>query len=53
MQYGMEETGTYKRTIPTLKHYLANNNEGERQRGTSIMTEEVEKLLYGGIQKCG
>ncbi len=46
MQYGMEETGTYKRTIPTLKHYLANNNEGERQRGTSIMTEEELRNYY-------
>jgi len=46
MQYGMEENGKYKRTIPTLKHFLANNNEGERQRGTSIMTEEELRNYY-------
>ncbi len=46
MQYGMEESGDYKKTIPTLKHFLANNIEGERQRGTSIMTEDELRNYY-------
>ncbi len=44
---GMEGTDEkYKKTITTLKHYAANNNEGERQTGTSIMNERTMREYY-------
>ena len=45
---GMQGTDDkYLKTITTLKHYAANNNEGERQRGTSIMNERTMREYYG------
>ena len=44
---GMEGTDEkYKKTISTLKHYAANNCEGERQTGTSIMNERTMREYY-------
>ncbi len=44
---GMEGTDEkYKKTITTLKHYAANNCEGERQTGTSIMNERTMREYY-------
>lgn len=36
----------YLKTISTLKHFAANNVEGERQRGTSIMTDKTLREYY-------
>ncbi len=44
---GMQGTDEkYLKTITTLKHYAANNVEGERQRGTSIMNESTMREYY-------
>ena len=44
---GMQGTDEkYLKTITTLKHYAANNCEGERQRGTSIMNERTMREYY-------
>ncbi len=36
----------YLKVISTLKHFAANNVEGERQRGTSIMTDKTLHEYY-------
>lgn len=36
----------YLKTISTLKHFAANNIEGERQRGTSVMTDKTLREYY-------
>ena len=36
----------YLKVISTLKHFAANNVEGERQRGTSIMTDKTLREYY-------
>lgn len=36
----------YLKTISTLKHFAANNVEGERQRGTSILTDKTLREYY-------
>ncbi len=44
---GMQGTDEkYLKTISTLKHYAANNCEGERQSGTSIMNESTMREYY-------
>lgn len=44
---GMQGTDEkYLKTMTTLKHYAANNCEGERQRGTSIMNESTMRNYY-------
>lgn len=44
---GMQGTdATYLKTIATLKHFAANNNEGERQTGSSEMTEKTLREYY-------
>lgn len=44
---GMQGTDDkYIKTITTLKHYAANNVEGERQSGTSIMNERTMREYY-------
>ena len=44
---GMQGTDEkYLKTMTTLKHYAANNCEGERQRGTSIMNESTMRDYY-------
>lgn len=36
----------YLQTIATLKHYVANNCEGERQQGSSVMDEQTLREYY-------
>lgn len=44
---GMQgEDAKYLKTIATLKHFAANNCEGERQTGTSVMTEKTFREYY-------
>lgn len=44
---GMQgEDEKYLKTIATVKHFLANNCESERQRGTSAMTESELRDYY-------
>lgn len=44
---GMQGTDEkYWKTITTLKHYAANNCEGERQFGTSVMNERTMREYY-------
>lgn len=44
---GMQGTDEkYLKTMTTLKHYAANNCEGERQSGTSIMNERTMREYY-------
>ncbi len=44
---GMQGTDDkYIKTITTLKHYAANNCEGERQTGTSVMNEKTLREYY-------
>ncbi|MCI5893233.1 MAG: hypothetical protein MRZ66_07520 [Clostridiales bacterium] len=44
---GMQGTDEkYQKTIATLKHYAANNCEGERQTGTSVMNESTMREYY-------
>lgn len=44
---GMQGTDEkYLKTMTTLKHYAANNCEGERQTGTSIMNERTMREYY-------
>ncbi len=38
---------TYLKVIATLKHYVANNCEGERQTGSSVMDEQTLRDYYG------
>ena len=38
----------YLKTIATLKHFAANNCEGERQTGTSVMNEKTLREYYLG-----
>ena len=37
----------YLKTIATLKHFIANNCESERQVGTSVMDEQTLRDYYG------
>lgn len=44
---GMQGTDEkYIKTMATLKHYAANNCEGERQTGTSVMNENTLREYY-------
>lgn len=44
---GMQGTDEkYLKTMATLKHYAANNCEGERQTGTSVMNEKTMREYY-------
>jgi len=52
-QYGIEfingmqgDDEKYLKTIATLKHFIANNCESERQTGTSVMDEQTLRDYY-------
>lgn len=48
MVSGMQgDDETYLKVIATLKHYVANNCEGERQTGSSVMDEQTLRDYYG------
>ncbi|MCD8089573.1 MAG: glycoside hydrolase family 3 C-terminal domain-containing protein [Clostridiales bacterium] len=45
---GMQgDDDTYLKTISTIKHFIANNCEGERQGGSSVMDEQTLRDYYG------
>lgn len=45
---GMQgDDDTYLKTIATLKHFIANNCENERQGGSSVMDEQTLRDYYG------
>lgn len=48
MVNGMQgDDDTYIKVIATLKHFVANNCEGERQTGSSVMDEQTLRDYYG------
>ncbi len=45
---GMQgDDSKYLKTIATIKHFIANNCENERQGGTSVMDEQTLRDYYG------